>query len=308
MSSDASIHDNFIRSILSNKSIAVEYFKNYLPAFISSRLNFSTLRQLPDTYLSEDLKKTMSDIVYSCRRKGTKEPVKVSLLVEHKSYPDKYTPIQIGSYIFSALQKQAVNKEPLSLVIPVLLYHGKGKWQYRNLADLFEETDKDWQQYIPNFEYVYNNLGVLNDEAIERLNNKFLAASVLALKHSVEKEWLEQNAGRLLILASQGPGRLQKGFIIYLFSRASLEGKKILNSLPVQVKEKVMNTLDIYIEKGRKEGLEKGRKEGLEKGLEKGKEQVVRNLLSDTDFTIARIASLANVTEAFVRKVRSALK
>lgn len=189
MNTDASIHDNFICSILSNKNIAVEYFKSYMPAYISSKLDFTTLKQLPDTYLSEELQKTMSDVVYAYQRKDTKKPVKVSLLVEHKSYPDKYTSIQIGGYVlFSALQKQVANKEPLSLVIPVLLYHGKGKWQYRTVADLFEETDKDWQQYIPDFEYVYNNLGVLNDEAIERLNNKFLAASVLALKHSVEKE------------------------------------------------------------------------------------------------------------------------
>ena len=304
MSSDASIHDSFIRSILSNKSIAVEYFKSYLPAHISSQLNFATLRQLPGTYLSEELQKTLSDIVYSCQRKGTKKAVKVSLLIEHKSYPDKYTPIQMGSYVFSALQKQVANKEPLSIVIPVLLYHGKGKWQYRTLAGLFEETDKDWQQYIPGFEYVYNNLGVLSDEAIERLNNKFLAASVLALKHSAEKDWLEQNASKLLILASEGPGALHKGFIIYLFSRGELKEQKVLNSLPEPIKKTVMNTLDIYIEKGRKKGIE----EGIEKGIEKGKEQVVRNLLSDTDFTIAKVAALANVTEAFVKKVRTALK
>ncbi|MFT4155528.1 hypothetical protein [Parafilimonas sp.] len=41
MNGDASIHDNFIRSILSNKNIAAAYFKNYLPAFISRQLNFA---------------------------------------------------------------------------------------------------------------------------------------------------------------------------------------------------------------------------------------------------------------------------
>ncbi|MBX2921335.1 MAG: Rpn family recombination-promoting nuclease/putative transposase [Chitinophagaceae bacterium] len=107
--------------------MASDYFKNYLPAAISRQLDFTSLEQLPDTYLSGELKKTMSDIVYSCLRKDGKGAVKVSLLIEHKSYPDKYTPVQIGSYIFSALQKQATAKEPLSLVIPVLLYHGKDK-------------------------------------------------------------------------------------------------------------------------------------------------------------------------------------
>jgi predicted transposase/invertase (TIGR01784 family) len=205
MSENLPSHDDFIRNILSNKEIAVDYFKNYLPDFVKEHLDFSELIQLPGTYLSEELKKTMSDIVYSCRLKKGKGSVKISLLIEHKSHPDKYTPVQIGGYIFSAFQKQIQNKEPLSLVIPVLLYHGKIKWQYRTLANLFEGIDKEWEQFLPGFEYIYNDLGRLSDSQIEALNNKFLAASFLALKHSQEKEWIELNAAELLILASEGP-------------------------------------------------------------------------------------------------------
>ena len=127
------------------------------------------------------------------------------------------------------MQKQAANEEPLSVVIPVLLYHGKGKWQYRTLAALLEETDADWKSYIPSFEYVYNNLGALSDTEVENLNNSFLAVSFLALKHSAEKEWLENNAVKLLILASRGSKALQKGFIIYMYSRVKLEEEKIVN-------------------------------------------------------------------------------
>jgi hypothetical protein len=54
-----------------------------------------------------------------------------------------------------------------------------------------------------------------------------------------------------------------------------------------------MNTLDIYIEKGRKEGFEKG------------KEQIVQNLINTGKFTMSEIANLAGVPEAFVKKVRS---
>ena len=62
-----------------------------------------------------------------------------------------------------------------------------------------------------------------------------------------------------------------------------------------------MNTLDIYIEKGRKEGFEKG----IEKGIEKGKEQIVQNLINTKKFSRSEIANLAGVPEAFVKKVRS---
>ena len=92
-------HDDFIRNILSNRSIAAAYFKKYLPAFVRDQLDLSALVQLPDTYLSEELKKSVSDIVYSCKLKTGDRSIKVSLLIEHKSHPDKYTPVQIGSYI-----------------------------------------------------------------------------------------------------------------------------------------------------------------------------------------------------------------
>ncbi|MGC4232699.1 MAG: hypothetical protein QM594_06945 [Niabella sp.] len=57
-----------------------------------------------------------------------------------------------------------------------------------------------------------------------------------------------------------------------------------------------MNTLDIYIEKGREEGIEKG------------KEQVVKNLLAAGKFSIAEIAGFAGVSEAFVKKIQTTLK
>ena len=44
------------------------------------------------------------------------------------------------------------------------------------------------------------------------------------------------------------------------------------------------------------------------RGEIKGKKTVVKNLLLETDFTIAKIASLSNVTQAFVKEVKKTLK
>ena len=132
--------------------MAIDYFKTCLPAFIRERLDFSTLEQLPDSYVSSELRKTVSDIVYSCRRKDGKGGVKVSLLIEHKSYVDKHAPLQIGGYIFSGLLKQVRNGEKPSLIIPVLLYHGRDKWKHRTLKGLFEDIEPEWGKYIPDFD------------------------------------------------------------------------------------------------------------------------------------------------------------
>lgn len=303
---NATIHDHFIRAILADKEIAREYFRNYLPSFVSNLLDLSTLTQLPDTYLSKNLRKTMSDIIYTCNTKNGEDSVRVSLLIEHKSYADKYTPIQIGSYIFSGLEKQLANKEKLSIIIPVLLYHGKENWQYATLSDLFENIAPYWKKFLPDFDYVYNDLSAIPDKDVEGLKNRFLAASVLSLKHTYSTDWLERNAYRILILSEEASKNLQQSLIVYLFGNSELDEDqivKLMELFPSKLKHSVMTTLEIF----EKKGLDKGLQYGLEKGLEKGKESFVKNLLLNTDFSVSKIAMLSEVTEEFVIKMQQSI-
>jgi hypothetical protein len=60
---------------------------------------------------------------------------------------------------------------------------------------------------------------------------------------------------------------------------------------------------DVFYHWGQKKGLEKG----LVKGETKKATRLVKNLLLKTDFSIAKIAELAEVTEYFVRKVKKSL-
>lgn len=59
------------------------------------------------------------------------------------------------------------------------------------------------------------------------------------------------------------------------------------------------------------EGIEKGIEQGIEKGIEKGRNEekitFVKNLLSNTDFDISKIARLSGVSETFVKNVRQSL-
>lgn len=298
-------HDKFVRAILADKRVAMDYFKSYLPYFISSQIDFSSLAQVPDTYLSKQLQKTMSDIVYSCK-KINGEDVKISLLLEHKSQPEKFTPVQIGGYIFSGLQKQIENKEKLSIIIPILFYHGKQKWKYQTLAGLFGNLEPEWRQFLPDFDYVYNNLREIADEEVEAINNKFLVASLLALKHSFQKGWLENNAQRILILTDEASENLQMNLVVYLFGNSKLKEdgiKALLDPLPFKLKTKIMSTLDIFVKKGRQEGVEIG----VEIGIEQTQQKIVSNLIKSSAWTDEQIASVADVTLEFVRKVRSNL-
>ena len=299
MGESTSKHDTFLRSIMGNQQIALDYFRTCLPANVLERLDFSTLRQLPDTYVSKELQKSISDIVYACNRAGGVGVVKISLLIEHKSYIDKYTPIQIGSYIFSGLLKQITDGEKPSLIIPILLYHGKARWEYKTLSSLFEGLEPELSRFVPDYQYVFNNLGGIPDEQIQALHNKFLAASLIAMKHSVLKDSLTELIPTILKLAGEIDQNLQTSLIVYTFVNSELSEHQIIElitSLPSQIKETVMSTLDVFVEKGRKEGDQKRT------------ENAVRNLIKQSLLSDDQIASAMEVTVNYVADIRRQIK
>ncbi len=306
MTTITSIHDKFLRAILTDKSIAIDYFRACLPEHLSTILDFSTLTQLPDTYVSKELRKTISDIVYSCRTKNRKQKVKISILLEHKSAPDKFTPIQIGSYIFSGFQRQIAQERQLSPIIPVLLYHGKDHWEYRTLSSLFQNLDPELRPFVPDYEFIFHNLGEIPDEQIETLENKFLHASLLALKYSQLQAELVKWIPTILSLAIGVRENLESNLIVYTFGVSGLKEEEIITlieEIPVTIKSTVMNTLDIFVEKGKKIGLQ----EGLLKGHQEKTEKIVRNLVRSSGLTDEQIAGAAEVPVEYVARIRKEL-
>ncbi|MDQ6481367.1 Rpn family recombination-promoting nuclease/putative transposase [Dyadobacter sp. LHD-138] len=295
-------HDTFFRGILADKEVASDYFKAYLPTFVTEKLDFDTLVQTGESYISKQLKESFSDVVFTCKLKEGERQVKVSLLIEHKSYIDKYTPIQLGSYIFSGLQKQLDNREKLSIIIPILFYHGEERWEYKDLSGLFNNPDPDWDQYVPNFSYVYNNLWEMSDEQLEALSNQFLTASLLTLKHFKQNTWLEENATKIFIKTRDVPENLLELLIVYFLQINKSDEPKfieIFESIPEALKDKIMSTYDMLIEKGEKRGFEKG--------FEKAQAEYVKNMLLK-GFAEEVICDTLGVKSEFVKTIAETLK
>ncbi len=294
--------------MLSDHQAAVDYFSAALPAHIADKLDFSTLERQSGSYVSKELEKTVSDVVYTCRRKGDTGSVDVSLLLEHKSAPDKHTPIQVGGYLFSGYQQQIKQgRKQLTPIIPILLYHGRQKWEYWTLDRLFDELGDELLGYIPKFDYVYHNLRDLPEEAIRAVGNQFLVSALLLMKYASDKRKLKGLLPEILSIGlAQGSEGQQVGLVIYGFELVELteeEIKEILDRLSSDIKDKVMSTYDLLIEKGRKEGVEKG----IEKGAEQKSYEFVVKLLDAGKFTVAEIANYATVSEDFVKKVHADL-
>jgi len=315
------VHDSFVRGLLADRQLAIDYFKSALPMYIADKLDFSTLEPLPGTYVSPELQTAIADVVYTCQRKNRKGSVHISLLLEHKSAPDNYTPVQIGGYLFSGYQQQIQQrkkqrgKQQLCPIIPVLLYHGRQKWEYWTLDRLFDGLDGELLGYLPNFDYIYHDLRGLSEETIKAVVNQFLVSALLMMKYASDKRKLKEKLSEILSIGLEhGSENQGVRLVIYGFELVELteeEIKAILESLSSDIKEKVMSTYDLLIEKGIERGIKKGIEKGIEKGIKKGAElksyDVVENLIAKLGFTDEQAADVAEVSIDFVRKVRTDL-
>jgi predicted transposase/invertase (TIGR01784 family) len=152
-----------------------------------------------------------------------------------------------------------------------------------------------------NFKYQLIALSTVDYQLLLRSDNpeeKMLA--ILANFGSGDPKRIIENIVNQVIAASKGD------FSKHRHIRQLRILAQLRNLAPESLR--IMDSIANYISKEKDILYQLGEREGMEKGIEKGNETVVKVLLLNTDFTIAKIASLSNVTEAFVKKVKKTLK
>ena len=105
------------------------------------------LKLLSDTHIDKRLKATYSDTIHECLLKREMLPAHIRdspelplfrfcFLWEHKSSkPHEPIEFQIEDYRRSIIRADLKNGRPPSIVLPILIYHGKDAWQQKMLFD-----------------------------------------------------------------------------------------------------------------------------------------------------------------------------
>ena len=267
--------------MFSDLSKVKSYLEGTLSAGLLKRLDFDSLVEDPTTYIDDQLKGFYSDVVYNCRYKGNIS-VKITLLFEHKSYVPKYPHVQLIIYMGGVWSRQIKEGEPISLIIPMVIYHGKNKWEYRSFASYFKgEVDEYLLSFIPTFDFLLTNLKADSVEDIrERYRLLSLQMGFLLMKSIHEDTLLDQ-----LEEVFQGVDKLLKDeqgckyfelLIVYLYYGSKLDAKEIMEKayhISQQAGELADSTAMRLIQQGRTEGWAKGRTEGRTEGIKEGEKR-----------------------------------
>jgi predicted transposase/invertase (TIGR01784 family) len=286
-------HDGFFRKLMSERQTAQDYLAAFLPESLKDAIDFETLEQDTDSYVDEQLKASMSDVVFKAdTRQGF--GINFCFLFEHKSYIDEKAPFQILHYISSAMLKRAINKEAQRLIVPILFYHGEAPWDYESLADKFAAIDEGLKIYLPRFDYLFHNYQAKPDEEIKQASNPKLTAALIAMKHFYEQGYLLKQMQFLLLHATDEHGNLYKPLLVYLFDKLPDQLDAIheaIGDLPPPVKSEAMSILDAY----------------EAKGISEKTRQTCINMIHD-GFDNPTICRILEVEEEYVDEVREQLK
>jgi len=123
------IHDGVFRSVMSDSANVTTFLKTTLPAELFIQLDLTNITYDPTSYVSEEYKRSFSDLVVQYRTRAEGLPVDIYFLFEHKSFQDEGIFLQLLSYMLAMWKKDRIAKKPLRVIIPIVFFHGEGDWQ-----------------------------------------------------------------------------------------------------------------------------------------------------------------------------------
>jgi predicted transposase/invertase (TIGR01784 family) len=251
------VHDKFFKETFSRVDVATNFLEEFLPADFIQKLELSSLTIDNASYINENLEEHFADILYTCNY-GDKGKIKLAFLYEHKSYKDDYPHWQLIQYMVNVWQggvKQ--KKEKPMIVIPIVIYHGKRKWDYQPMKSYFENLDENLLKFIPEFEYYLVDLGKVPDQQITSFKNKFLSISALLFKYNRYKKYVKRIESELVslmkLIDNQENNPFSIAVILYIQNTDGLTITEIISiftKVSVNLNNVVMTTAQQLVNQG----------------------------------------------------------
>ncbi|MGI6394074.1 MAG: Rpn family recombination-promoting nuclease/putative transposase [bacterium] len=286
------LHNNLFGKVFHEIENTNDFIRGALPAGIVKKLDFSTTEIQSTSHVDDSLRSYLSDFVIKIKTKED-DDVDLYFLFEHKSYKDKDILWQLLKYQYLMLEEDFKAKRKFRIIIPVVFYHGHGKWNLKKSFSESFDVPHYFRRHTLNFEYFLydtkdfdlsqgerfgNNPHLMSTlwfmKQYGKMNNEKFRIAVRFMKSS-GMSWRDDRVYtviRYFIMTNEVDKNEAMTIITEEFGDEAEEmmpslGKKIYN----EGKEKgILVGIEQGIEKGIEQGIEKGRQEGIEKGIQKG--------------------------------------
>ena len=296
-------HDLFFRKSFGRPEIARSYLQEYLPAELRALLDLSQLTLEDSSFIDEIMKKHQTDLLYKTWLKNGRAAY-IYFLFEHKSYPDPWVSFQLLRYMLRFWEWQIEAKQPLSPIVPLLIYHGEKKWristEFHDSFDLPEAL----RPYTPSFHYHLTDFSKMSDETIRGEIELRVTTAVL---RAIFDPQLSNELPALLDLAfqlrEQQTGLEYIRTILYYLSEATERvSREELEQALLQQGKKGEAAMATIAQEYIREGYEKGIERGMERGQIDTARRIARQLLAYHD--VVTVSEMTGLRVEEVEKLR----
>ncbi|MDX2055497.1 MAG: Rpn family recombination-promoting nuclease/putative transposase [Polyangiaceae bacterium] len=170
-------HDALVRRIFSAPENAAAQFRATLPEGLLANLDLSTLSVEESSFVSQELRGTVVDMLYSAKYRG--RPAYLYVLFEHMSTVDPLMPLRT---LGSALQVWERHTEkarsegapllPLPLVLVQVLHHSERGWtaatRFEGLFDPEGLQDPEVRAATPHWGFLLDDVSRASDEDLRQ--------------------------------------------------------------------------------------------------------------------------------------------
>ena len=263
-------HDALFRALLDDPRRAGILIRDYLPADIVSRLADEPPVLLDGSFVDPELNPTQSDRLYglALRDAGT---LLLHALVEHKSSPFPWTPVQVLGYRVDIWRRVGTigpdGRLRLPPIITLVFYHGRRPWTVPTSIIGCVDADEDLRQLAGDMGYLLCDVGPVPDSELS--SDAEVRAGLRALKHVSRPGDPEPLLAAVLAELPEGTV-FEEQVIRYMIRAFPAITVELLTRVARRVRPDREGNL---ISLAAKEWLSQGRTEGIAEGLAKGREE-----------------------------------
>ncbi|HZN38825.1 MAG TPA: Rpn family recombination-promoting nuclease/putative transposase [Planctomycetota bacterium] len=183
----ATPHDTLFRLAFGRPANARDLLRKALPRAIAEGIDWRSLRVIDATFIDRRLRKLQTDLLFSARLRGRR--VLLYVLIEHKSRDDRWTVLQLFTYIgaiWRRYQRDHRREKRLPPILPFVLHHGDEAFtapcNLRALLDL-EGLPAALVAMQPEFTFALDDLASQSEEQLQaRVGSCFAKLALLCLQ------------------------------------------------------------------------------------------------------------------------------
>ena len=159
-------HDQLFRKTLGAPEHAAGELRSALPPELVERVDWSTLRAEPGSFVDADGPERHTDLLFSATIGG--RDARIYVLFEHQSSFDRWMPLRLLVYMGRIwVSLSDAGAATLPVIVPVVLHNGEARWSGpRRFAALFDpdaELRALTGAFIPDFELIVDDLAEVGE-------------------------------------------------------------------------------------------------------------------------------------------------